>query len=52
MEVEDYHTLYIIETSVDDSDDDDDHEDNDEQCHLGRRDSSNRLTYTISMLKR
>ena len=51
-EVEDYHTPYIIKTSVDDSDDDDDHKDNDEQHHLWRRDSSNRLTYTISMLKR
>ena len=29
MEVEDYHTLYFIETSVDDSDDDDNPEDND-----------------------
>ena len=34
MEVEDYHTPYVIKTSVDDSDDDDDHEDYDEQHHL------------------
>ena len=34
MEVEDYHTPYVMKTSVDDNDDDDDHEDNDEQCCL------------------
>ena len=52
-EVEDYHMPYIIKASVGDSDDDDDNcEDNDEQHHLWRRNSSNRLTYTINMLKR
>ena len=34
MEVEDYHTPYIIKTSVDNNEDDDDCEDNDEQHHL------------------
>ena len=34
MEVEDYHSPYVIKTSVSDSDDNDNCEDNDEQCHL------------------